>query len=63
MRIEGQYTFDGPRGILWELVRDPKVLAGCLPGSPSVRQVGEHEYEGEIAHGDETSILARTSRF
>jgi hypothetical protein len=48
MRIEGQHTFDGPREILWELVRDPKVLAGCLPGSPSVRQVGEHEYEGEI---------------
>jgi carbon monoxide dehydrogenase subunit G len=48
MRIEGQYTFDGPREVLWELVRDPKVLAACLPGSPSVRQVGEHEYEGEI---------------
>jgi carbon monoxide dehydrogenase subunit G len=48
MRIEGQYTFDGPREVLWELVRDPKVLATCLPGSPSVRQVGEHEYEGEI---------------
>jgi carbon monoxide dehydrogenase subunit G len=48
MRIEGQYTFDGPREAVWELVRDPKVLATCLPGSPSVRQVGEHEYEGEI---------------
>ncbi len=48
MKIEGQYTFDGPRDILWELVRDPQVLATCLPGSPSVRQTGEHEYEGEI---------------
>jgi uncharacterized protein len=49
MKIEGQYTFDGPRPILWELVRDPQVLATCLPGSPSVRKTGEHEYEGEIA--------------
>ena len=48
MRIEGQYTFDGPREVLWELVRDPKVLAACLPGTQSLRQVGEHEYEGEI---------------
>src|SRR5512136_2611719 len=48
MKIEGQYTFDGPREILWQLVRDPNVLATCMPGSPSVRQVGEHEYEGEL---------------
>ena len=48
MKIEGQYTFDGPREILWELVRDPNVLAACLPGTQSMRQVGEHEYEGEI---------------
>ena len=48
MKIEGQYTFDGPREVLWELVRDPNVLATCLPGTQSMRQVGEHEYEGEI---------------
>jgi hypothetical protein len=48
MKIEGQYTFDGPREILWDLVQDPKVLAACLPGTQSVRQVGEHEYEGEM---------------
>jgi hypothetical protein len=48
MRIEGQYTFDGPRDLLWELVRDPEVLATCLPGTQGLRQVGEHEYEGEI---------------
>jgi carbon monoxide dehydrogenase subunit G len=48
MKIEGEYSFDGPREILWELVRDPSVLAACLPGSQTVRRVGEHEYEGEI---------------
>jgi len=48
MRIDGLYTFDGPREDLWELLRDPKVLAACLPGTQSLRQVGEREYEGEI---------------
>jgi len=48
MRIEGQHNFDGPRELLWELVRDPDVLASCLPGTQGLRQVGEHEYEGEI---------------
>ncbi len=48
MRIEGQYTFDGPREILWEMLRDPKVLAACLPGTQTMQQVGEHVYEGEI---------------
>ncbi len=48
MKIEGEYTFDGPREVLWELLRDPKALAACLPGTQSLRQVGEREYEGEI---------------
>jgi uncharacterized protein len=48
MRIEGQYNFDGPRELLWELVRDPEVLAECLPGTQSLRKVGEDMYEGEI---------------
>ena len=48
MKIEGQYTFDGPRELLWELLQDPQVLAACLPGTQSLRKVGEHEYEGEI---------------
>jgi carbon monoxide dehydrogenase subunit G len=48
VRIEGQHIFDGPREILWELLHDPKALAACLPGTQSMRQVGEHEYEGEI---------------
>ena len=48
MKIEGEYTFDGPREDVWKLVRDPEVLASCLPGTQSLRLVGENEYEGEI---------------
>jgi carbon monoxide dehydrogenase subunit G len=48
MKIEGDYTFDGPREDVWKLVRDPEVLATCLPGTQSLRLVGVNEYEGEI---------------
>jgi len=48
MKIEGDYTFDGPREDVWKLVRDPEVLATCLPGTQSLRLVGENEYEGEV---------------
>ena len=48
MKIEGEYTFDGPREDVWKLVRDPEVLATCLPGTQSLHLVGENEYEAEI---------------
>jgi carbon monoxide dehydrogenase subunit G len=48
MRIEGEYTFGGPREDVWEMVRDPEVLATCLPGTQSLKLVGNNEYEGEM---------------
>ena len=48
MKLEGEYTFDGPREQVWELVRDPDVLVTALPGARSLEQVGENEYEGEM---------------
>lgn len=46
MNLEGEYTFDGPRDEVWELLQDPEVLAMALPGTQSLEQVGENEYEG-----------------
>jgi carbon monoxide dehydrogenase subunit G len=48
MKIEGEYTFTGPRERVWEVVRDPDMLASALPGTKSLVLVGENEYEGEI---------------
>ena len=48
MKIEGEYVFDGQREDLWKLVRDPEVLATCLPGSQNVQKVSDNEYKGEI---------------
>ena len=48
MKLDGEYTFDGPREEVWKLVRDPEVLATALPGTQRLEIVGENEYEGDI---------------
>jgi carbon monoxide dehydrogenase subunit G len=48
MKLEGEYIFDGPREEVWELVRDPQVLATALPGTQSLEQVSENEYAGKM---------------
>jgi carbon monoxide dehydrogenase subunit G len=48
VKIEGEYLFDGPREDVWEIVRDPEVLATALPGTQSLEQVTENEYQGEM---------------
>jgi carbon monoxide dehydrogenase subunit G len=48
VRLAGEHAFDGPRDKVWELVREPEVLAAALPGTQSLDQVGENEYEGEM---------------
>jgi carbon monoxide dehydrogenase subunit G len=48
VRLEGEYIFDGPRELVWELVRDPEVLATALPGTQSLEQVSESEYAGKM---------------
>jgi carbon monoxide dehydrogenase subunit G len=48
VKIEGEYTFDGPREVVWEVLRDPEVLATALPGTQSLEQISENEYQGEM---------------
>ncbi len=48
MKVEGEYIFNGPRAEVWNLVRDPEVLATALPGTKSLNQISENEYEGEM---------------
>ena len=46
MKIEGNYTFDAPRDVVWEMFLDPEVLARTMPGCKKLELVGENEYEG-----------------
>jgi carbon monoxide dehydrogenase subunit G len=48
VKLKGEYTFDGPQEEVWEMLRDPEVLAAALPGTKSLEQVSENEYEGEM---------------
>lgn len=48
MELKGEYIFDGPREKVWELVRDPDVLATALPGTQSLEQISENEYAGKM---------------
>lgn len=48
MKIAGEYTFDGTREEVWEIVRDPDVLATAMPGTQNLEIVGENEYEGKM---------------
>jgi carbon monoxide dehydrogenase subunit G len=48
MHIEGEYIFNGPREEVWDVVRDPEVLATALPGTQDLEQVTENEYQGAM---------------
>ena len=48
MKLQGEYVFDGPIEEVWEIIRDPEVLATALPGTQSLEQVGEGEYVGKM---------------
>ncbi len=48
MKLQGEYVFDGPREAVWELVRDPEVLATVLPGTQSMDKISDSEYKGKM---------------
>ncbi len=48
MKLEGEYIFDGPRQEVWNLLRDPEVLATALPGTQSLEQLSETEYASRM---------------
>jgi carbon monoxide dehydrogenase subunit G len=48
MKLQGEYVFNGPRDEVWELVRDPEVLATALPGTQSMDKVSDSEYAGKM---------------
>jgi carbon monoxide dehydrogenase subunit G len=48
VKIDGECLFKGPREKVWEIIRDPEVLATTLPGTKSLDKIGENEYQGEM---------------
>jgi len=48
MKLEGTYTFDAPRDVVWQSLLDPEVLAKVMPGCEKLEQVGDNQYQGAI---------------
>lgn len=51
MILEGEYTFNGPRETVWELLLDPAVLIKALPGAKRLDRTGDDRYEGVMRVG------------
>jgi carbon monoxide dehydrogenase subunit G len=48
MKLQGDYVFNGPREVVYSVLRDVSILASAIPGETSVTQVNDHEYDGTI---------------
>ena len=46
MELNGSYTFDAPRQVIWDALMDPDVLAKILPGIESLEKVSDTEFKG-----------------
>jgi carbon monoxide dehydrogenase subunit G len=48
VELEKTLTVAAPLGRVWELLLDPKIMAGCVPGTQSVEVISDVEYVAEI---------------
>lgn len=48
MKLEGSYTFDAPRELVWEMFFDPEVLARTMPGCEKLERTAENSFEGRM---------------
>ncbi len=48
MKLEGSYTFDAPRDLVWQMFFDPEVLARTMPGCEKLDRIGENSFEGRM---------------
>jgi uncharacterized protein len=48
MNLEGEHLFKGPRQEVWNMIRDPEVLATALPGTQKLNKLDEQHYEGAM---------------
>ena len=48
MYLNGTYTFDAPPARVWDLLMDPAVIAGCIPGCQGMEPDGEDRYKVKL---------------
>ena len=62
MKLEGEFTFSGPRTEVWELLQDPEVLIKALPGATKMEKTDEDKYESvmEVRVGPVSGTFSST---
>ncbi len=48
MKLEGEYTFEAPRDIVWDVLLDPQLLARVLPGCEGLDPLGNDQYKAVL---------------
>lgn len=48
MEISGEFTFDAKGETVWEVLRDPSVLAAIIPMAMNIKQVADNQYTGDL---------------
>jgi len=51
LKIEGSYLFNAPRERVWQVLLDPKIMAQCMPGCESLKEVAPDQYEAIMKVG------------
>ncbi len=59
MEVSATYTFDAPRQRVWDLLIDPRVIAGCLPGCETLEPAGDDTWRATLTIG----VAAVTGRY
>lgn len=49
MIVEGEFRFQGPRAVVWDLLQDPTVLVKALPGARTLDRTGDDRFQGVMA--------------
>ncbi len=48
IKLTGDYHFDAPQDLVWDMFQDPDVLARIMPGCEKLEQVEENVYQGKL---------------
>jgi len=51
MDVAGSFVVEAPREAVWTLIRDPEVVARCVPGCSSIEPLGPTSYRAAVKIG------------
>ena len=51
MKLDGAYSFDAPRQLVWDTLQDPDALKKCIPGVETFEETGPDEYAAKMKIG------------